>query len=316
MKALTLLLGISLAFAATISSSQAQAPNKKAKTAKGNKAAPAITDVPVKHEERLYKTTPQGELKLHLALPVDWKATDKRPAIVFFFGGGWKNGSYLQFVAQSDYFASRGMVAASADYRIESIHHTTPDKCVEDAKSAVRYLRQHAAELGIDPDKVVASGGSAGGHIAACTALIEAFDADTDDKKFSAIPNAMVLFNPALNIDELSLQRKASAEEQAKADAITPNRFIKAGTPPAIMFFGTNDALKAGADGYLTKAKPAGLRAELWTAAGQGHGFFNRAPWTQVTVKKADEFLASLGYLSGEPTVKLPEGAVGLVQAK
>ena len=76
---------------------------------------------------------------------------------MFFFGGGWKNGSYLQFVAQSDYFASRGMVAASADYRIESIHHTTPDKCVEDAKSAVRYLRQHASELGLDPDKVVAS---------------------------------------------------------------------------------------------------------------------------------------------------------------
>ena len=82
------------------------------------------------------------------------------------------------------------MVAASADYRIESIHHTTPDKCVEDAKSAVRYLRQHAVELGIDPDKIVASGGWAGGHIAACTALIDAFDADTDDKNIPAKPNA------------------------------------------------------------------------------------------------------------------------------
>ena len=79
---------------------------------------------------------------------------------------------------------------------------------------------------------------------------------------------------------------------------------------------GTGSELKVGAEGYLTKAKPLSLRAELWTAAGQGHGFFNRAPWTQVTVKKADEFLASLGYLSGEPTVKLPEGAEGLVQAK
>jgi acetyl esterase/lipase len=275
-----------------------------------------MTEVPVKNEERVYKKTPQGELALHFSFPVDWKASDKRPAIVFFFGGGWKSGSFTQFVAQSDYFASRGMVAASADYRIESIHHTTPDKCVEDAKSAVRYLRQHAAELGIDPDRVVASGGSAGGHIAACTALIDAFDAESDDESISAKPNAMVLFNPALNIDELSLKKATTPEDKAKAEAITPNRFLKAGTPPAIMFFGTADGLKAGADGYLAKAKPLGLRAELWTAEGEKHGFFNKAPWAQVTTKKADEFLASLGYLKGEPTVKIPEGAGELKKEK
>jgi acetyl esterase/lipase len=310
MKLLVLLL------CAATSLASAQAPKIKDKArAKGTGkiGAPAMTDAPVKHEDRVYKTTPQGELKLHFAQPVDWKPTDKRPAIVFFFGGGWKSGSYTQFVAQSDYFAARGMVAASADYRIATIHHTTPDKCVEDAKSAVRYLRQHAAELGIDPARVVASGGSAGGHIAACTALIDAFDADTDDKSISAKPNAMVLFNPALNIDELAAERGGSAEDKAKAEAITPNRNIKAGTPPAILFFGTADKLKAGADGYLAKARPLGLRAELWTAADQPHGFFNKAPWSQVTTRKADEFLTSLGYLSGEPTVKLPEGAPSLV---
>lgn len=285
----------------------AQAPK-----AKGTKSAPPMTDASVRHEDKVYKKTPQGELTLHFSFPVDWKASDKRPAIVFFFGGGWKNGSFTQFVSQSDYFASRGLVAASADYRIESIHHTTPDKCVEDAKSAVRYLRQHASELGLDPDKVIASGGSAGGHIAACTALIDAFDAESDGKGISAKPNAMVLFNPALNIDELSVERKASSEDVARSEAITPNRFIKAGTPPCIMFFGTNDALKKGADGYLAKAKPLGLLAELWTAEGQGHGFFNRAPWAQVTARKADEFLISLGYLKGEPTVQIPAGAVEL----
>lgn len=293
----------------------AQAPKDKEKgKGRGKATAPKMTDAPIKHEDRVYKTTPQGELKLHFALPVDWKPTDKRPAIVFFFGGGWTSGSYQQFVMQSDYFASRGMVAASADYRIKSLHKTTPDKCVEDAKSAVRYLRQNAAELGIDPDKVIAGGGSAGGHIAACTALVDAFNADSDDKSISAKPNALVLFNPALNIDELSAQRGASAEDQAKAAAITPNRFIKVGTPPAILFFGTADALKAGADSYLAKATLLGLRAELWTAAEQPHGFFNRAPWTQVTIKQADEFLASLGYLTGEPTVKLPEGAPSMVR--
>lgn len=304
---------IALLFAAIPCASHAQKAKAKAK---GKNAAPPMTDVALKHEDRVYKTTPQGELKLHFALPTDWKSSDKRPAIVFFFGGGWKSGSYEQFVAQSDYFASRGIVAASADYRIESIHHTTPDKCVEDAKSAVRYLRQHAAELGIDPAKVIASGGSAGGHIAACTALVDAFDAESDDKSISAKPNAMVLFNPALNIDELAAQRGGSADAKAQAEAITPNRFIKAGVPPAIMFFGANDALIQGAHGYLAKAKPLGLRAELWVADGHAHGFFNRSPWSQVTVRKADEFLTSLGYLTGAPTVKLPEGAPALKRSE
>lgn len=281
----------------------------QAQKRQGRNAAPAMTDAPVRHEERVYKNTPQGALKLHLSLPVDWKPSDQRPAIVFFFGGGWKNGSYVQFVAQSDYFASRGMVAASADYRIESIHHTTPDKCVEDAKSAMRYLRQHAAELGIDAGKIVAAGGSAGGHLAACTALVDGFDADTDDRSISCRPDALVLFNPALNIDEIVVKRNASPEDKARAEAITPNRFIKAGAPPAIMFFGTNDGLKKGAEAYLAGAKPLGLRAELWTAQDQAHGFFNRPPWSLVTVRKADEFLASLGYVKGEPTVKLPENA-------
>lgn len=274
---------------------------------------PKLTEAPVKNEERLYKTTPQGGLKLHLSFPLDWKAGDKRPAIVCFFGGGWKNGSYIQFVSLCDYLASRGMVAASADYRIESIHHTTPDKCVEDAKSAIRYVRGHATELGVDPDKIAASGGSAGGHLAACTALVDGFNAESDDRTVSALPNALVLFNPALNIDEL-VPETADGKKKAMAKAITPNQFIRAGTPPAIMFFGTADKLIAGADQYLNRARPLGLRAELWTAAGQGHGFFNRAPWIQVTARKADEFLTSLGYLKGGPTVKLPEAAPALVR--
>ncbi len=284
-----------------------------AQAPKGKPVRPKLTDAAVKNEERLYKTTPQGELKLHLSLPVDWKATDKRPAVVCFFGGGWKSGSYVQFASLCDYLASRGMVAASADYRIESIHHTTPDKCVEDAKSAMRYLRGHAAELGIDPDRIVASGGSAGGHLAACTALIEGFNAESDDKTISPLPNAMVLFNPALNIAEL-MAKNADAEKLAMFKAITPNSFLKAGTPPAIMFFGTEDKLIAGATEYLAKAKPLGLRAELWTAAGQGHSFFNRQPWLELTAQKADEFLVSLGYLKGAATIKLPEGAPVLVR--
>lgn len=284
---------------------------------KAGKTKPTIklTTEDVATKDIVYKTTPQGELKLHVFSPAgDFQAAVLRPCVVFFFGGGWKAGSYLQFVPQAEYLASRGIVAISADYRILSIHKTTPDKCVEDAKSAIRWVRGHATELGIDPDKVIAAGGSAGGHLAACTALVSAYDAESDDKSISAKPNAMVLFNPAMNIATLFKQRETGGSPITLevAEAITPTSFVAKDTPPAILFFGTADKLKAGGDEYVTKAKALGVRAEMWTAADMPHGFFNKEPWIQVTAKKMDEFLASLGYLGGEPLIKLPENAPSL----
>lgn len=287
-------------------------PAQGQQKAKARKPPPKLTMAVVKNEERLYKTTPQGELKLHLSFPANWKPADKRPGAVFFFGGGWTSGSFKQFTSLCDYLASRGIVAASADYRIKSIHKTKPDACVEDAKSAVRWMRSHAGELGIDPHRLIVGGGSAGGHLAACTATIEGFNAASDPQGISAVPDVLVLFNPAVNIGTLARQRNASAEDIAAADAITPNAFIKAGLPPSIQFFGTDDKLKVGGDEFITKARALGVRAEMWTAADQPHGFFNGSPWIQVTARKADEFLTSLGYLSGEPTIKLPEAAPSL----
>jgi acetyl esterase len=60
---------------------------------------------------------------------------------------------------------------------------------------------------------------------------------------------------------------------------------------------------------YATQAKALGGRAEVYEAAGAGHGFFNRSPWTEVTARKGDEFLESIEYLKGPPTVELPDGA-------
>lgn len=286
-----------------------------AQKAKPKKELIKLTDVAVATSELVYKTTPQSELKLHVFSPAgEVQIAALRPCVVFFFGGGWKSGSYLQFVPQAEYLASRGIVAISADYRILNEHKTTPDKSVEDAKSAIRWVRGHATELGIDPDKIIAGGGSAGGHLAACTALATAYDAESDDTSISAKPNAMVLFNPAMNIATLFKQRDTgdSAMTLEMAEAITPNHFVSKDTPPAILFFGTADKLKAGGDEYVKLATALGLRAEMWTAADMPHGFFNKEPWIQVTAKKMDEFLISLGYLGGEPTIKLPENAPAL----
>ena len=283
---------------------------------KAKKAQPRLTAVDVKSEAQLYRKTPQGDLSMQLYYPPDWKAADRRPVIVFFFGGGWKNGTHTQFMPQAQYFALRGLVCACADYRIESKHKTTPDACVEDAKAAVRWLRANASRLGIDPDQLIASGGSAGGHLAAATALCEGFDAKDDDNiKVSCKPNALVLFNPALNMT-LSKRTVVNSAGTDITKEFSPTLFLKKGAPPTIIFFGTADALIAHGDEFLKKTTALGNRCELVTAADMPHGFFNRSPWCEVTARKADEFLVSLGYLKGTPTLKLPAGAPSLEMRK
>ena len=180
-------------------------PNGK----RGNPAALEQLALAIKYKEKVapvkllpYKKTDKGELSLHVFNPLNHKATDKRPCIVFFFGGGWTGGTPRQFYQQAKHFAARGMVAVSAEYRVKNVHGTTPFECVEDGKSAIRYVRQHADELGIDPNRIVASGGSAGGHVAACTGVIAGLEEEGEDVNVSSVPNAMILFNPCLDTTE------------------------------------------------------------------------------------------------------------------
>jgi acetyl esterase len=275
---------------------------------------PQLTNAVVLAEERVYKSTPQGDLKLHIWSP---KAEGKdRPCIVFFFGGGWTSGDYRQFARQSAYLASRGMVAASAEYRIRKLHNTTPDVCVEDAKSAIRWVRAHAKELGIDPSKVIAAGGSAGGHLAAATALVPGFDAVGDDLSISAIPNAMVLYNPGTNPSLSGRNVVRSREGKDITKAISPTLFIHEKTPPALLFYGSEDAALAQGVEYAAKARELGLDVELWLASDQPHGFFNDNPWLEVTTLRLVQYLTRLGYLSGQPTVSLPENTPSLTLDK
>ena len=253
----------------------------------------------------IYKKTPQGELTIHVHFPPGWKKTDKRSAIVFFFGGGWRGGNIKQFQSQAEYLAQRGMVSARADYRVKGRHKTLAGKCVEDCKSAVRWLRKHARKFGIDPQRIVASGGSAGGHTAAATAAVKGFEAEGEDHKISSKPNLLVLFNPALNTSRFG--SRFGSEKLAKQ--ASPNNSLSKGVPPAIIFFGTNDFLLDSGKEYVKKAKELGLNSELHLADGQKHGFFNRSPWKERTLYLTDQFLIKYGYLTGKPTIAAPANA-------
>jgi acetyl esterase len=260
-------------------------------------------------ETVIYKKVENRELKLHIERPADWKASDRRPAIVFFFGGGWVGGTPDQFRRQSLYLASRGMVGIRVEYRVIAKGDKGPPLvCCADAKSAMRYVRAHAAELGIDAARIAAAGGSAGGHLAAFTALVPGLDDSADDRKVSCRPDALVLFNPVFNNGpgEWGHERVAGRYRD-----FSPAHHIAAGAPPAIIFIGDNDALLPVRVVHEFEAamKKAGGRCESLITPRAAHGFFNKAPHLNVTLIETDKFLTSLGWLKGEPTVK-PEGAI------
>jgi ankyrin repeat protein len=260
-------------------------------------------------EKYIYKQTPQGELAIYVHFPEDWTANDKRPAIVFFFGGAWVTGTVQTFLPQAEYMAGRGMMTARADYRVKSRHGTTPDKCVEDAKSAVRWLRANATKLGIDPERIAASGHSAGGHIAACTSTVKGLDAEGEDLSVSSKPNLLVLFAPAALRCVPGHFRSLGPERAIK---ISPYHNLSKEVPPVFLFYGTDDAGLVGGIDFIEKSKELGAVVELYTAEGQGHWAFKKSPWLERTIYLADKFLARHGYTDGEPTIKLPEEKVGI----
>jgi acetyl esterase/lipase len=255
----------------------------------------------------VYKKAGDVELKMWIHAPLGHRASDKRPVVVFFFGGGWNSGTPTQFEPQCRYLASRGMVAATADYRVKSRHGTKAVACVADGKSAVRWLRANAARLGIDPARIAAGGGSAGGHVAACTALIEGFEEAGEDVAVSSVPNALVLFNPAVALDDALVER-LGVEPASK---LSPFHNVRKGAPPTLVLNGKEDTTTTYADAerFRDAMTKAGNRCELEGYEGVGHGFFNFARKTPdrryaETVRRMDVFLASLGWLSGDPTLK------------
>lgn len=270
----------------------------------------------------IYKRAGDVSLNAYIFEPKAHVAADQRPAIVFFFGGGWRGGTPGQFLPHCQHLAEQGMVAISIDYRVKSRHDAWPQDCLEDAKSAIRWVRSNAKRLGIDPHRIAAGGGSAGGHLAAATAIINGFDRDSEDASISSAPNAMVLFNPAValtQVDGLKVvpeDKLADIKErtQGSPEEIAPINHVRKNLPPAIIFHGTDDptVLFTSVEEFTRRMEAVGNRCELMSYKGQVHGFFNagrgkgeaRAEANRhyhKTVKQMDAFLRSLGYLNSQP---------------
>ena len=269
-------------------------------------AKPVAAELQAK-EGVVYKTIGDVDLRLFLFFPENHLASDTRPAAVFYFGGGWNSGTVAQFQPQARYLASRGMVAAVADYRVMKRHGTSPFACVADGKSAIRWLRSNAKRLGIDPKRIAAGGGSAGGHVAATTGVVAGLEEKGEDQAVSSRANALLLFNPVFDNGPGGY---GHARVKDRYREISPLHNIEAGAPPTIVFLGTKDTLipVATAERYAAKMKQVGSRCDLHLYKGQPHGFFNprNKQHYYLTVLEMDRFLESLGWLQGKPTIEKP----------
>ncbi|MDE0737475.1 MAG: alpha/beta hydrolase, partial [Pirellulaceae bacterium] len=264
----------------------------------------------------VYKTIGDVQLKAYIYYPRDHQAGDRRAAAIFYFGGGWRSGTPSQFMYHCKHLASRGMVAITVDYRVSSRHQTKAVSCVGDAKSAVRWVREHQRRLGVDPRRILAGGGSAGGHLAACTAVVQKFDEATEDRRIPSRPNALALFNPALvlapvqGVDPLDAERMAGLADRMGVSPVelSPLHHVRRGLPPTIIFHGQADTTVPfeTARQYANKARQLGNQCKLVGYPGQSHGFFNQSRGAkgryQQTLEELDHFLVSLGYLEATRT--------------
>jgi len=197
------------------------------------------------------------------------------------------------------------MVGISVEYRlVQKGSGSTVFDCVKDSRSAMRYVRAHAAELGVDPQKIVANGGSAGGHLAAGTALFDGVDEAGEDTKVSCVPVALVLFFPVI---DTSKEGYGAGKIGERWREISPLHRVKPGAPPTIIFHGTGDTVTPfkGAQEFQEAMRKAGNRCELVVNEGGVHGYLmrDRAIY-EDTLRKTEAFLKSLGLLAGKPGQK------------
>jgi len=247
------------------------------------------------------------EMEIHFPKDHD-AATELVPGIIMFHGGGWGGGKRDQFRYLCHYFADRGLVAATVSYRLatkaDNGKGSRKRVCITDAKSAIRWYKNNAETLGVDPQRIIAGGGSAGGHVSLLATTNPELNDPQDNREHDTSVVAYLLFNPALGMAD------------AKDSEVDFLQHIRPDFSPAIVFFGSEDEkwLK-GWNAAYEKMQLLNIHSvEVWIAEDQEHSFFNKQPWQDMTIRASDEFLKDLGLIKGEPTLVPPKTQGKLVK--
>ncbi|MEP4095824.1 alpha/beta hydrolase fold domain-containing protein [Reichenbachiella sp.] len=245
--------------------------------------------VKINPEVMVYKEVDTISLKLFVYKPLDFDENKRYKTVVLFHGGGWNGGSPAMFRRQAVHFASRGMIAITPEYRLKNKHGTTPFDCVTDAHDVMDFLKRKANKIGIDIEWIAVGGGSAGGHLATTTVF-------WNTRK--PLTKALLLFNPVLDTGP---EGYGYRRMEGRHQEISPMHNIMPSQPPTIILIGTQDKIVPvkTVDGYKKKVEDKGGRCNVVFYEGEGHAFFaKKQKYFKETLKEADNFLVSLGFLN------------------
>lgn len=237
-----------------------------------------------------YKVTPTRELKMHV-FNAHGVGDGPAPALILYFGGGWNSGNPNQFYMQAEYFSRQGITVLIPNYRVWNRDKATPDVAVMDAKSAYRWAVTNADELGIDPTRIAAGGGSAGGHLAATLATVDGFNDPADDASIPTDPAVLVLYNPLIETVGWRNPRVRPFERE-----ISPSQNVSAPQPPTLIMVGDADTLTPAqwSVDYVAKLDAMGVPNQLTIYPGGKHGFFNYGSSKQYFIDTTLEAAAFL----------------------
>jgi acetyl esterase len=256
-------------------------------------------------EAIVFRKVGEIELRLHVVKPKGWTQDDARPCLVSFFGGGWNSGTPESSIRWAKWAAANNMLGVAPDYRTRDRLKGTPEDCVSDGRAAVAWIVEHAKELGIDPRKIVVLGGSAGGHVAAWTAILSP-GPGKDDPAPQVLPAALILHNPVTDTKAGGYggpKRFDKSEARALACSVTDQ--MPAKMPPTIVFHATADTIVPYANSvtFHEKLVASGNRCELITFEGLGHSYYSnkfgeagKAAYARTT-EEMSKFLKSLGLI-------------------
>jgi len=260
----------------------------------------------LKIEEFIYDS--KEKLKIYRVLPLDFDSDKKYPAIVIFHGGGWAMGEPSWGFSSAKHYASKGIIAFSAQYRLQNLDKKiTPYESVLDAQKAIRWIRKNATEFSINENKIGAYGWSAGAHLAACASIFNNLHAP--DEKISSAPNLLLLKSPALTLLQYQNFQKRLLDK-INVENISPAEFVSKKTPPTIIVIGRDDTVTPlkGSELFKKNMDTYSNECELIIYDGVGHLFTPSSepddgwpnPDEKVSLdaqKKMDAFLKKHNYI-------------------
>jgi acetyl esterase/lipase len=227
--------------------------------------------------------------------PLDLRVGELRPCVFFIHGGSW-GGKPEYLAAQCVYLQRRGWNTVSIHFRAPQ-GQQTPVDTLKDARLAYRWLVAHGREHQIDVDRIVLSGGSAGGHLALALSTIEL----ADDPVVAHPPRGFVLFNPVIDlVDGWSAGRKKCAAHGIDPRSFSPAQHVVPGLPPILVLSGSEDKLIPPPliRKFQSTMAAAGNQCTFIEYPGADHGFFNYGrhsnQYFQWTMWEVETFLESL----------------------